>query len=44
MMPDTLLKCQSECSNILITYSNKEDSSSGEARGRRVWMRCAAVK
>lgn len=24
MMADTLLKCQSECSYILITYPNKE--------------------
>jgi len=31
-MADTLLKCQSECSYILITYSNKEAASSGAAR------------
>lgn len=29
MMADTLLKCQSECSYILITYSNEEAGSSG---------------
>lgn len=32
MTADTLLKCQSECSYILITYSNKEADSSGAAR------------
>lgn len=32
MMADTLLKCQSECSYILITYSNKEAASSAAAR------------
>lgn len=32
MMADTLLKCQSECSYILITYSNKEAASSGAVR------------
>lgn len=29
MTADTLLKCQSECSYILITYPNKEAASSG---------------
>lgn len=34
MMADTLLKCQSECSYILITYPNKEAASSGAAHWR----------